>query len=363
MFFICDYHIWMSLLWEIRDSPGEFGAAYWARELKNKYPWWTNPWEKEKKVFYSEHIVSCRCGRSLRAIKGADMGTVICQCGWRHPVPPDPWARSYPSGPAISQGGVVPTISSPFSNTTVMACPQCERATAYDLNQIKNIPPGCETCGSGRYDITGRQIRVNYDQFDGSYLISATPRNTTEIYDHLTDRWHEIWRYLRTFGELTAGTPEPPREKLEGAIRLWRYWLHDSDTRSLFATVRGTTWRPGVTVMENGTPPKKKNAVGFHGFNSYDLIQEQESDSYKKARRGVGYVLGSVLCYGKMVIAAKGARAEFAIPEYFVLTDNDDWNLELLSTAEKYGMKPISEAQARELKTGLVPWVKEEEER
>lgn len=94
---------------------------------------------------------------------------------------------------------------------------------------------------------------------------------------------------------------------------------------------------------------------------------EQEPVRFRASRDGYptetcfglrfeNYVIGSTLNYGRVVTATKGMRAEKAVPEYLVLSDNDDFNVRLLEVAEEYGMKLCSLEEAKAMPTGLMPY-------
>lgn len=69
---------------------------------------------------------------------------------------------------------------------------------------------------------------------------------------------------------------------------------------------------------------------------------------------GYKYVLGSYLAWGKVVMAEKGARVQYAKPEYMILPKDEDYALECMTLAENYKMTMITEEQAPELQTGFI---------
>lgn len=154
-----------------------------------------------------------------------------------------------------------------------------------------------------------------------------------------------------------------PLEQLQGAVRAWRLWvLRDTDLVAL--TQSEHIWKPGENVdshYRQGLGELNNVGGGFYGFSDYDEIQKQEPGYYAVVSKGgvsgfSDYAIGSILCTGRVKVGTKGVRAEKARPEYLVLTRSDDMNLRLMTTAEKYGMRLVTEDQARELRTGIVPY-------
>lgn len=170
---------------------------------------------------------------------------------------------------------------------------------------------------------------------------------------------------------ITTTAPKPPPEQLTGAIRMWRMW-YLTDTDELRALNTTHVWVKGENISHEIPQKKSGSHCGFYGFNSWDHFIDQEKDrlndwymgvqdqlkghSYYIPRDALPVVLGSFLGYGKCVVADKGARVEKAVPEYLVLSPNDDYSIRLLTVAEKYGMTPISVDEVQTLKTGLVPY-------
>lgn len=144
-------------------------------------------------------------------------------------------------------------------------------------------------------------------------------------------------------------------EKYDGAIRMWRIWKYGS--YRLMALVQYHVWEPGVN-----TAIDVSGAQGFYGFKDYHEINGQESGKLSAAMtRGPvsgGYVVGSILCYGRVVVGTKGARAQYAIPEYLVAPYDADHAVGMFELAEYYKCQLISEEQAQNLTTGLVPYRK-----
>jgi hypothetical protein len=171
--------------------------------------------------------------------------------------------------------------------------------------------------------------------------------------------------------QLTTTAPKPPPEQLTGAIRMWRMW-YLTDTDELRALNTTHVWVKGENISHEIPQKKSGSHCGFYGFNSWDHFIDQEKDrlndwymgvqdqlkghSYYIPRDALPVVLGSFLGYGKCVVASMGARVEKAVPEYLVLSPNDDYSIRLLTVAEKYGMTPISLDEVKTLKTGLVPY-------
>lgn len=169
--------------------------------------------------------------------------------------------------------------------------------------------------------------------------------------------------------------------KLSGAVRMFRTWKLLPDG-SLKAMTQEHTWKPGenVTLASGGDASKDS---GFYGFAGLPELKRQEDEWWRKSQAGepkqalgydsngtpIGYkkdvhyyVCGTMLCYGHVKISEKGGRAQKAWPEYIIEPDGSDpdFGMLVVNAAERYGMQIITVADAEELETGVVPWVKEE---
>lgn len=160
-----------------------------------------------------------------------------------------------------------------------------------------------------------------------------------------------------------ASYENKPLRQIQGGVRLWRIWRHKGGL--LYALVRDQYWEKnpeGATRCDE--TPHMGSSSGFYGFYDLAELKAQEGSRVAMARTGARtghyeHVIGSFIAYGKMVKGSLGCRAEYAKPEYLILPDqNEDFSIELMTVAGEYGMKPIVASQARELKTGLVRYVK-----
>jgi hypothetical protein len=146
--------------------------------------------------------------------------------------------------------------------------------------------------------------------------------------------------------------PLPLEHQYVGALRQFRIWRYN-EKAELIALVRGDhIWTPG----ENRALNMSETMSGFHGFKSLSELYAQETPNSKH------HVVGTILCYGRIKVGTKGARAQYAIPEYLVKTGAFAANPgTVMGIARKYSMKIISEEMAYDLKTGLVPYRKPKE--
>lgn len=182
-----------------------------------------------------------------------------------------------------------------------------------------------------------------------------------------------VYEHLDMMG-LIEGEPPIPDRVVNGGVRLWRMWRHYQG--QLYPLTRKQPWelKPDGTI-ECDDMPTRGSSSGFYGFFELTEFRRQEAELVGLFRRGqtstkiwpsandntklFTYVLGSYIAWGTMVKAEKGARVRFAKPEYLILPDlNEDYAIELMTLADAYGMKPITIDQAKELKTGLIPWTK-----
>lgn len=143
----------------------------------------------------------------------------------------------------------------------------------------------------------------------------------------------------------------PLEEQYVGAMRLWRIWR--TDGYSLFPLVFGYEgWLPGKNKCQ---APAGEDAIGFYGFSSLREMAVQERMFYESGiYHPSHYVVGSILAHGRIQVHAKGARAEYATPEYLVAEQG--YAGHFWAIAKEYNMKIITVEQAKDLKTGLVPY-------
>lgn len=180
----------------------------------------------------------------------------------------------------------------------------------------------------------------------------------------------------------TYAQPKKLVREVAGAYRTWRLWkLTDYD--GLTGIAHEHLWAPGENVINDPLLRTRGWFSGFHGFFDPSEIKVQEPDKHLMALEGMStseymrhqgvsgpdtsadpfyrtcYVIGSALHYGKVRIAVKGVRSEKALPEYLILSGNEDFNLRLLSVAEKYRMKLVTLEEAYQIETGLIEWKRE----
>ena len=156
----------------------------------------------------------------------------------------------------------------------------------------------------------------------------------------------------RSLAEGPVLKPIPIENQYQGAVRLWRLWkISLGSLKGLVYDAK--PWEPGENRAELD-PQDIAAASGFHGFNSLDEMISQEESKWKNSQIvGAGFVAGSILCYGRIKVGTKGARAECAVPEYMIHSHPEYVNSGI---ALKYQMKIITPDQAYDLKTGLVPY-------
>ncbi len=156
-------------------------------------------------------------------------------------------------------------------------------------------------------------------------------------------------------------------DKKAGAYRLFRTWRL-LDDGSLVAMVTDHIWKPGENVSKASSATNAAQDSGFHGFASLTELQRQEAAWWEKSQSGEGanhphtywYVCGTMLGYGHVKEAEKGARVQKAIPEYIIEPDGSDpdFGMLVVNAAEKYGIRIISVKTAEEMKPGRVPYWK-----
>lgn len=175
-------------------------------------------------------------------------------------------------------------------------------------------------------------------------------------------------------------TKKPDLEKVSGAFRMFRVWKM-SDDGKLTACVADFTWSKGENASLTNGGDASPNS-GFYGFNTLEELQAQEAHWWEASQSGKGivnvdtfsflwnrpevpakpthYICGTTLNYGHLKLSEKGARSQYAVPEYIIEPDGSDpdFGLRVLNVAENYDMKIITLSQARSLKTGRIDWWK-----
>lgn len=157
-----------------------------------------------------------------------------------------------------------------------------------------------------------------------------------------------------------------PDNTYAGAVRAWRLWYGVPDPSGgyrLRAWAQEHIWAAGVNTATGAMG--RGSGHGFYGFNDYAHISTQEPTGYQQSRSGsisgpntsgMAVIVGSYLGWGHIAVATMGMRARYALPEYVVATGDFEKDSALLVTSDRYGMKMISEEQAKSLRTGLVPY-------
>ncbi len=139
--------------------------------------------------------------------------------------------------------------------------------------------------------------------------------------------------------------------KLYGAIRLFRVWnLQSCSLRSL---VVAFDWMPDVNVSfaRVSTSGGRLSDKGFYGFKSYGTLLESDRP-YNHSQ-----IAGTILCWGKVVVAERGARCQKAKVESLIVPNDEiDLAVKAFPVAEKYHARVISEETAHQLVGGLVPY-------
>lgn len=226
-------------------------------------------------------------------------------------------------------------------------------------------------------------------------LLQIDPSSTSVTETYL------IEEFKRQIGDAEYPQPQEPKalKKVSGAYRLWRLWRHKNG--QLYPLVRSVPWaiNPQGFIECDEIPKISDNdaywaqvntwfnntqATGFYGFLNYQSLVEQEGPKMTFMNTGAKakteririvpttgmvhttdvpagdeytYVVGTYLGWGKVVSATLGCRVQYAKPEHLLLpNDNEDYSIELMTLADKYGMKPIVLEDALKLETGLVPW-------
>lgn len=169
---------------------------------------------------------------------------------------------------------------------------------------------------------------------------------------------HFIARMLAKNHPSMTRHPDPPARKFSGAIRLFRLWRVTSEPyvgaplrlRSLVAAYE---WGKGLNRTVNDIREHGASALGlgFYGFKSYGALLEQGEDSVYSDLVG-----GTILCWGKVVVAEQGARCEKAKIESLISPNEIEQAMKVLTIANDYGARVISEETAHNLVGGLVPY-------
>lgn len=154
-----------------------------------------------------------------------------------------------------------------------------------------------------------------------------------------------------------------PKNKLseehcyEGGVRLFRIWKLNGDGKRLDAITQSWSWAPGVNEC-NQVPSLTGGRSGFYGFNSCDQMRAQENWGVPNNPHSYDIIGGTFIAHGRIVTAEMGARVEFARIESIIEPDGmEDKYLTILpSVAEHYGVRILTEGQAKELKIGIVPY-------
>lgn len=277
----------------------------------------------------------------------------------------------------------------PFDRWTVTSgSPRGVEISCYDRGGVQTItfPDVCGVCDV--IDV-GDSDRCNCGQMSASHNITMEWRATSTYTRHVASPGYHVsagsgitispsgygvtTRRSKDYRSQANNVPDvPDSDKYAGAVRAWRLWYainSPSGELRLRAWAHNHVWRPGVNTATGVM--SLEMAGGFYGFNDYNLIKAQEPGGYAAAMHTNSHglwstpsypvVIGSYLGWGHIVVAEHGMRARNAKPEYVVLSGNFDWDQQLLTLADYYGMKAISEDQAKELKTGLVPFTAPEE--
>lgn len=216
-------------------------------------------------------------------------------------------------------------------------------------------PIGCD-CGQPIYDIRGIPFKVAYRIYPETWAPLAGLPGNKEFYLKVVDPILGP-DYSVTFSDMKKVVVREPARRsdfqpivekthLEGGLRLWRKWRL-SEEGELMALTQNHVWISGENVVA-GNSPGFRNNFGFYGY--YSPPFKRDEGMFERWNKGhSNHCMGSTINYGKVVIAEHGARAEKAVPEYIVLSQNDDYNLRLLGVADKYNMKVCSYDEAMKM--------------
>lgn len=195
------------------------------------------------------------------------------------------------------------------------------------------------------------------------------------------DRFVDLASMVDEFAKYVCGDCPPASvRKFPGVCRVWRLWKQRGG--DLYPLISGKYghWQPnGQGVIESHDIPTRGRAQGFYGFYSLETLYLQEARRVEIAMGGEScnslgltsaifsdvatasymkdytMVIGSFLAYGTLIKAKLGVRAQFAKPEFLMLPNqNQDYALELMTLADKYGMKPVTTEQAEEMESGFL---------
>lgn len=247
-------------------------------------------------------------------------------------------------------------------------------------------PRDCRGCGGGpgcrRCEYTGFEggmiayHRYVADLVDSTYLKASGLVDTPSMQKLLDFAKTQEEEKAKKHQEFIAGL-----DKRSGAMRMYRTWKLN-DNNELRAMVAGYTWKKGENeTLTDGSDAG--NNSGFYGFSTIEELMRQEKDWWEKSQSGQRnvdvdcptftlsgasakpsdghwYVCGTILGYGHAKVSEKGARVQYAVPEYIIEPDGSDpdFGMRVLLVAEKYGMKIVSRDTVEDLKTGFIPWWK-----
>lgn len=147
-----------------------------------------------------------------------------------------------------------------------------------------------------------------------------------------------------------------PEHCYEGGVRLFRIWRLDKDGKRLNAITNEWSWEVGTNVC-NQVPSITSSRSGFYGFNDCDQMRLQEQWGVNATQYGPGSIIGGTfIAWGRIVTAEMGARVEYARIESIIEPDgmNDAYLTILPTVATHYGIHIITEAQAKNLRVGLI---------
>lgn len=142
-------------------------------------------------------------------------------------------------------------------------------------------------------------------------------------------------------------------QQVDGGMRMFRVWKVTGDGM-LAALVAEHTWKPGINVCHE-VPKLGSTGKGFHGFNFYNQMKLQEKFGDTGQTELIG---GTMICFGRMVVAEHGGRVEKAIVESIIEPPGmpESYISMLFQIASNYSCHIITEERALKLKTGKVPY-------
>lgn len=163
---------------------------------------------------------------------------------------------------------------------------------------------------------------------------------------------------LNSDGRVIPVKPELEKEHMyAGGIRLFRIWKLNADGKGLDAIARTWTWSPGINKCDE-MPSISSSRSGFYGFNSCDQMRVQEQWGVPEDSDSLNIIGGTFISWGRIVTAEMGARVEIARIESIIEPAGmaDKYLSILPSVADHYGIRIITEEQAKGLRIGLVPY-------